>query len=121
MDHPITLKTKEFALNYLSSLPEKMFRQLTMMDKVSFHLVSLIEGNPIFQNKFYCQQAPIKTQLAVTLDRLGHNANQPLQDDSVVLSLNKCCHYEHDKEGQTVKFVKPLRVSSHLVLFFKIL
>lgn len=52
-----------------------MFRQLTKMEKSFFHLISLIEGHPIFQNNSWCPQASMKTQLAVTLDRLGHNGN----------------------------------------------
>lgn len=57
-------------------MPDKKFRQLDRMEKSSFfHLVSLIVDDLVFHNRSYCQQAPMEIQLAMTLDRLGHNGN----------------------------------------------
>lgn len=51
VEQPITFKSKDFAISYFNNLQDKMFRQMVWMDKPSFfHLVSLIENNPIFHN-----------------------------------------------------------------------
>lgn len=71
------------------------------MDEHSFfHLVTLIENNPIAYNKLSFVQAPIESQLAVILDRLGHNGNgaclnhmSPMWDISSgsLVKFTECC------------------------------
>ncbi|CAM6128040.1 unnamed protein product [Calypogeia fissa] len=76
VDRPLTNKSKDFVENFFHELPPKLFRQLTRMDKGSFfELVRRIENHPIFSNKSTLEQAPVSWQLAVTLDRLGHDGN----------------------------------------------
>lgn len=47
----VTPKSDEFATQFFHTLPDKLFRQMTRMDKSTFfHLLSLIENNPVFHN-----------------------------------------------------------------------
>lgn len=71
-----TSKSKDFILNYFHHLPPLIFRQMTRMDKPSFFaLADLIEDHPVFRTPTANDQAPVVWQLAVTLDRLGHEGN----------------------------------------------
>lgn len=72
----VTAKSIEFANQFFHNLPEKLFRQMTKMNKATFfHLCSLIQGDPIFHNDSFCPQSLVSIQLAVCLDRLGHHGN----------------------------------------------
>lgn len=76
VERPIVSKSRDFITNYFDQLPPLIFRQMTRMDKASFFvLVALIESHPIFHNVSTFDQAPVEWQLAVTLDRLGHEGN----------------------------------------------
>ncbi|KAL3679785.1 hypothetical protein R1sor_022741 [Riccia sorocarpa] len=56
------------------------------MDKQTFwHLFSLLEDHPIFINNSNCPQTPAVVQLAVALDRLGHEGNGACIDRSMEL------------------------------------
>lgn len=72
----VSLKSKEFAKQFFHCLADPLFRQLTRMDKPSFyHLLDLIRQHPVFQTQSNYEQAPVEAQLAVCLDRLGHDSN----------------------------------------------
>jgi hypothetical protein len=76
VERGVTLKSQEFVLQFFDVMPDKQFRGMTRMDKPAFFsLVSMIESHSVFQNFAAIQQAPVQWQLAVTLDRLGHNGN----------------------------------------------
>lgn len=76
VERPVTSKSKEFARDFFSNLPDCLFCQLTRMDKRSFYdLVDLIELHPIFHNRSFHFQALVEVQLAVTLDQLGYDGN----------------------------------------------
>ncbi|CAM6082673.1 unnamed protein product [Calypogeia fissa] len=76
MDRTLTAKSKEFASQFFDKLPPNMFRQMTRMDKACFYaLLSLIENHSAFENEATMQQADVQWQLAVMLDRLGHEGN----------------------------------------------
>lgn len=48
---PFIAKSKEFARDYFANLLDRLFFQLTRMNKhFVFHLIQLIEANPIFYN-----------------------------------------------------------------------
>lgn len=72
----VTPKSTEFASAFFHNLPDRLFRQLTRMDKPSFFkLVEMISDHSIFSNNSLYQQAPVVLQLAVCLDRVGHEGN----------------------------------------------
>jgi hypothetical protein len=72
----VTTKSKEFATQFFAALPAPQFRQMTRMDKPAFFgLVRMIQFHSVFQSNSANEQAPVEYQLAVTLDRLGHNGN----------------------------------------------
>lgn len=76
VERPISNKSKQFAREYFAHLPDRMFCQMTRREKRSFfHLVELIESHPVFHNNSRKYQVPFECQLAVTLDRLGHDKN----------------------------------------------
>ncbi|KAL2620512.1 hypothetical protein R1flu_000717 [Riccia fluitans] len=79
-------KSSEFLYKYFLDLPPGSFRQLTRMDKESFfELLGLIETHEVFMNSAFCQQAPVFVQLAVALDRFGHEENGACLDRSMLL------------------------------------
>jgi hypothetical protein len=53
----------------------RFLRLLRISPKCFYYLLSLIENHPVFSNNSNVPQAPIDTQLAVTLYRLGHYGN----------------------------------------------
>ncbi|CAM6094683.1 unnamed protein product [Calypogeia fissa] len=76
VERPLTSKLKDFVENFFLHLPQRLFRQVTWIDKPSFfELLNRVENHPIYHNRSTNTQAPIIWQLAVTLDRLGHDGN----------------------------------------------
>ncbi|CAM6097379.1 unnamed protein product [Calypogeia fissa] len=74
-DRSNPFKSKDFAENYFANLPPNLFRDWTRMNKESFFaLVRKIEDHPVFTDNIVDEeQSSVAWQLAVTLDRLGHD------------------------------------------------
>lgn len=69
-------KSRDFIDNFFQNLPERAFRQFTRMSQASFfEIVEIIKDHLVFQNDSFHQQAPVSVQLAVALDRFGHEGN----------------------------------------------
>lgn len=79
-------KSQEFMYKFFMDLPDIHFRQLTRMCKQSFFaLLGRIEGHDIFQNRSNWPQAPVLVQLAVALDRFGHEGNGACLNRTMIL------------------------------------
>ncbi|KAL3677645.1 hypothetical protein R1sor_027593 [Riccia sorocarpa] len=66
-------KSSEFLYKYFLDLPDESFRQLTQMNKRLYMcLLDMIFKHHVFHNNSPYPQAPMFVQLAVALDRFGH-------------------------------------------------
>ncbi|KAL2632550.1 hypothetical protein R1flu_004029 [Riccia fluitans] len=83
---PKWIKSKDFISNYFFNLPPNAFRSFTRMTRSSFmELVSKIADHPMFHNNSPYAQAPLAMQLAVVLDRFGHEGNGACFSHSLML------------------------------------
>ncbi|KAL3681074.1 hypothetical protein R1sor_024030 [Riccia sorocarpa] len=79
-------KSSDFLYKYFLDLPDDHFRQLTRMNKRSYMcLLDMISDDPVFHNNSPYLQAEVFVQLAVALDRFGHEGNGACLDRTTAI------------------------------------
>jgi hypothetical protein len=82
---------------HVSLSPDSQFRRLTRVSRAGFNaILAQIADHPVFHNSSNNAQEPTWLQLAVALDRLGHNGNGVALERTMLLwgiSKGTCCLY----------------------------
>jgi hypothetical protein len=101
MDLRTTIPKNRSMNEMLWHFPERDFKQIVRMDKISFvQLVQLIQNNPVFSTneRIIKKQSPVWIQLYVVLQRLGCDGNG--------ISVGRSARYSGISDGCVCKFTE---------------
>ncbi|KAL1749955.1 hypothetical protein FB107DRAFT_224683 [Schizophyllum commune] len=61
--------------------PDRFRKKMRVEPEIFDYLVSLISDHPVFHNNSSCPQIPVPAQLAIFLNRAGHDGNLASSED----------------------------------------